>query len=149
MFIDAVTRLDRDLRDLGIPIDGVSGPNDSPPNFTVSYNVAATPEQIATGNDLAATYDKRNYQSRPLGVIASDIQALSAGDKQILSDACTTFVQSSNERIDGMVKTLLAMNFSAGQQTTLKIGTAAALIAADPRFAIRLGVNISGEMPVA
>lgn len=149
MFISAAARLDRDLKDLGIPIDGVSPHEGGNPNFVVSYKPEATAEQIAAGDSLAANYDTRTYTSRPLGVIASEIQALSSGDKQILADACTTFVNNSDERIDGMVKTLLAMGFNSGQQTVLKIGTAAALIRNDPRFAIRLGVDVNGEMPVA
>lgn len=149
MFTSAVQRLDAALRDLGIPIDGVSGPNETPPNFTVSYGAGATSEQIAAGNLLAADFDVRTYQSKPLGVIASELQALGASDRQIVADATQAFVLASNQRIDSMVKTLLAMNFSAGQQTTLKIGTAAALIAADARFAVRLGVNVPGDMPVA
>lgn len=145
----AVQRLDAALKDNGIPIAGVSGPNDDPPNFTVSYLPEATSEHIAAGNALAADWDVRDYKARPLGVIASALTALSAGDQQIVRDAVQDFVQDSTDRHDSLVKTLLQFSgISTADKNVLRVGTAAALIRQDPRFAVRLGVNVPGDMPI-
>lgn len=148
--ISPVQRLDAALKDNGIPIAGVSGPNASPPNFTVSYLPEATSEQIAAGNDLADDFDTRYYRLKDLAVIASELTALSGANQQIIRDAAAAFVVASTDRADALIRTMLQPGFglTVGAGNVLKIGTAASLIRADPRFAVRLGVDLPGDTPV-
>lgn len=143
-------RLDAALKDNGIPIGGVSGPNASPPNFTVSYAPEATAPQIAAGDLLAYDFDVRYYRRKDLAVIASELTALNASGQQIIRDACAAFVVASIDRADALIRTMLQPGFglTVGAGNVLKIGTAASLIRADPRFAVRLGVDVPGDTPV-
>src|SRR5262252_996367 len=71
MYVTAASYLDMQLRAQGIPILGVSGPP-----WTVQYDPSATQAQRDQGDALAAAFDGKARQSRPLWAIRADIQAL-------------------------------------------------------------------------
>ena len=71
MYVTAASYLDMQLRAQGIPILGVSGPP-----WTVQYDPSATQAQRDQGDALAASFDGKARQSRPLWAIRGDIQAL-------------------------------------------------------------------------
>jgi len=71
MLVPPAAYLDGDLRRRGIPIVGVAGPP-----WVVHYDPSATQAQKDQGDALAASFDGKARQSRPLWAIRGDIQAL-------------------------------------------------------------------------
>lgn len=149
--IFASARLSAAIQDLGIAPSAfsVSGPNASAPNFTVDFPGPVSSELQTAALALAATWDVRNYQPRSPSAITNDILALNQASKDTLTDALDTHQGTSVDPLDVFGKGVTSVaELSTLSKKLVKLYRVVSLIRADPRWAIRAGVNVLGDQPI-
>lgn len=82
MTISPSVRLDRALRLLGIPIDGVAFFRSG--TFRVDFRPEATAAQRGQALDLASTFSVKNYRPKPRVLLEGWFDGLTAAQRQLL-----------------------------------------------------------------
>jgi len=77
--------LHKELLVQGIPVVSSSGPDENG-KFSATYAPDATPEEIAKGDDICATWPNTDYEARPLWDIKTQLQQLPYDQLQSIFD---------------------------------------------------------------